>query len=42
MCLPTATHKFKWVKITDISLIWEQTSGNLDTYFIQYISDVID
>ena len=30
LCLATATHNFKWRKITDICLIWEKTSANLD------------
>ena len=30
LCLATATHNFKWMKITDICLIWDQTFANLD------------
>ena len=26
----TATHNFKWVKITHICLIWDQSFANLD------------
>ena len=25
LCLATATHNFKWLKITQICLIWDQT-----------------
>ena len=28
--LSTATHDFKWVKITRIWLIWDQTIANID------------
>ena len=27
---PTAIHNFKWVKITDICVIWDQTFTQLD------------
>ena len=30
LCLTTATHNFKWVKITHMCLIWDQTFANLD------------
>ena len=30
LCLATAIHSFKWLKITDICLIWHQTFANLD------------
>ena len=30
LCLATATHNFKWMKITDICLIWVQIFANLD------------
>ena len=30
LCLATATHNFKWVKFTEISLIWDQTFANFD------------
>ena len=29
LCLATATHNFKWVKITQIYLIWDRTFANL-------------
>ena len=29
-CLATTTHNFKWVKITDICLIWDRTFASLD------------
>ena len=32
LCLATATHNFKWVKITQIGLVWDQTLVNLDVY----------
>ena len=32
LCLYTATHNFKWVKVTRICLIWSQTFANLDVY----------
>ena len=28
----TATHNFKWVKITQIYLIWDKTFSNLDVF----------
>ena len=30
LCLATAIHNFKWVKITHIFLIWDQRFANLD------------
>ena len=30
LCLATATHNFKWVKITDICLNWDQTFAKFD------------
>ena len=30
LCLATATHNFKWLKITDNCSIWDQTFTNLD------------
>ena len=30
LCLATATHNFKWVEITHICLISDQTLANLD------------
>ena len=30
LCLATATHNFKWVKITNIWFIWDQTFANVD------------
>ena len=30
LCLATATHNFKWVKITHICLIGDRTFANLD------------
>ena len=30
LCLATTSHKFKWVKITHILLILDQTFANLD------------
>ena len=32
LCLATASHNFKWVKITHICLIWDETFANLDVY----------
>ena len=32
LCLATATHNFKWVKIINICLIWDKTFANLDVY----------
>ena len=29
-CLATATHNFKWVKITNICIIWDQTFKHFD------------
>ena len=30
LCLATATHNFKWVKITHIFVVWEQKFENID------------
>ena len=30
LCLATATHNFKWVKITHIVFSWDQTFANID------------
>ena len=30
LCIATAMHNLKWLKITDICLIWDQTLLNLD------------
>ena len=30
LCIATATHNFKWVKIMHICFIWDETSANLD------------
>ena len=30
LCLATATHNIRWVKITHIVLIWDQTFANVD------------
>ena len=30
LCLATATHNFKWMKVTQSGLIWDQTFANLD------------
>ena len=30
LCLATATHILKWLKITDMCLLWWQTSANLN------------
>ena len=30
LCLATAIHNLKWLKITQICLIWEKTFTNLD------------
>ena len=30
LCIATATHNFKWVKITDMCLIWDQPFANID------------
>ena len=30
LCLATATDNFKWVKMTHICLIWDQTFANLE------------
>ena len=30
LCLATATHKLKWVKITHICLIWDLSFANPD------------
>ena len=30
LCLAIAIHNIKWVKITDICLIWDQTLTNFD------------
>ena len=30
LCLAIATHNLKWLKITRICLIWDQTFANLD------------
>ena len=32
LSLATATHNFKWVKITHICFMWDQTFVNLDVY----------
>ena len=29
LCLATATHNIKWLKITDLYLIWDQTFANI-------------
>ena len=34
LCLATATHNFKWVKITHICLIWKQTFALFDVVHI--------
>ena len=30
LCLATATHNFKWLKITHICLIWDKSFAHLD------------
>ena len=30
LCFSTATHNFKWVKISNIRLAWDQTFANRD------------
>ena len=32
--LATATHNFKWVKITDICLTWDQILANVDVQLL--------
>ena len=32
MCLVTATHNFKWVKVTPIWLIWDQQNTNVEAH----------
>ena len=34
LCLATSTHNFKWVKITQICLIWDQIFASLGVYAI--------
>ena len=34
LCLTTATHNFKWVKITHIIIIWHQPFSNLAVYVL--------
>ena len=36
LCFATATHNFKWVKMTDICLMWDQQFADfyVSTYFI--------
>ena len=41
LCLATATHSFKWVKIAHICLIWDETAF-VKIHFIPNISDFID
>ena len=41
LCLATATHNFKWVTITDICLIWNQTFANIHVTHIVFPLTVI-
>ena len=34
LCLATASHNIKWLKITHICLIWDQTFTDFDVYQI--------
>ena len=36
LCVATATHNFKWVKIIHICLIWDLTFANIDVLKVIY------